>query len=901
MKIYRIIYFFIALALTSVGVRAQAHLVKGTVIDTTIHKGIAGVYIDFRTVHTQRGQHNFNNILTDTAGRFQVSVGDTGMYQLYIAAYGYEPFTKVISVKEKGIIALTLPLVPKHYELEEVKVISKIIPVVQNGDTTEYNAGAYKLNPDADAADLLRKMPNMEIADRSIKAQGERVVKIYLDGKPFWTGDPYTAIKSLPAEMVEKIQLYNGLTDEAQFSGLGDGQKIHTINIMTKANKRNGLFGKLSAGDADNGRYFTSVNLNRFNNDHRISVNLSANNIDAQDFADDALLSMQYLQNTQNRSLIGGINYNDKWGKKIDVNACYFVNNNTTNSEHELERDYTINNSAATQYKEHNATRNNAISHKLNARINYDMDKYNSLLITPDIGVQQYDAQTSLAAKNTTSGVLTNAIANSYSSKQTAVFSHINLLFRHKFKTGNQRFQLSVDMANNAGNTSGSRNNTDSVFSPQAAANNLNQLLEGHQSNKTASGRLEYTRSLNPHNDLQIVATASFLQGTTDNSATSLNNGSDAYALDTAYSVNSMSITFYKKIGANYQFKSGKLQLSIGAHYQATDCYFYEWMPVSAAFNKTYNNILYQATFQAPFLENGRVYVDYNSGIVLPVMAQLQDALNIGNSLYYTTGNKDLREEYRNNCSIKYTNVNKVNYRTFNIALSAVNTTNYIAGNTIFLKKDSLVGAAVLPANAQISYPVNVNGYWSISGYMGCSFPTKPVGISMSLSSSVMQKPAMVNNVRNNTHFKNIGLLFSLNSNSRPDLDVNFSASCSYNSFQNFVAEGSTTSTYLLADGRLSVAYLYKNSFTFSSQANYHLYAGASDHYQQTNFYWNMAVGKKIFKDRSAEIKLTVYDILNQHLNQQRNISETYTEYTQSDAIGRLMMLSFIYQLKTFK
>src|SRR5690606_32778898 len=133
-------------------------------------------------------------------------------------------------------------------QLQNVTVTEQQIRAQQSGDTTSFNAGAFKTNPDASAEDLLRKMPGLSTEGGTLKANGEDVKQVLVDGKPFFGDDPNAAIKNLPAEIIDRIQVYDKLSDQAQLTGFDDGNEQRTINIVTKPGKNTGQFGKISGG-----------------------------------------------------------------------------------------------------------------------------------------------------------------------------------------------------------------------------------------------------------------------------------------------------------------------------------------------------------------------------------------------------------------------------------------------------------------------------------------------------------------------------------------------------------------------------------------------------------------------------------------------------------------------------
>ena len=100
------------------------------------------------------------------------------------------------------------------------------------------------MTADADVEGLLKKMPGITVNNGAVEAQGETIQKVFVDGKEFFGEDVTSAIKSLPAEAVERIEVYNKLSDQAEFSGMDDGESYKAINIVTRENMRQGIFGK---------------------------------------------------------------------------------------------------------------------------------------------------------------------------------------------------------------------------------------------------------------------------------------------------------------------------------------------------------------------------------------------------------------------------------------------------------------------------------------------------------------------------------------------------------------------------------------------------------------------------------------------------------------------------------
>ena len=156
----------------------------------------------------------------------------------------------------------------------------------RKADTIQYNASAYKVNPDATTEDLIKKMPGITVdKDGTVTAHGDQVKKVTIDGKDFLGDDATAALRNLPSEVVDKIQVFDRLSDQAAFTGFDDGNSVKAINIVTKSGIKNGQFGRVFAGYGTDGRYNAGGNVSIFKGNRRISVVGNFNNINTQNFS----------------------------------------------------------------------------------------------------------------------------------------------------------------------------------------------------------------------------------------------------------------------------------------------------------------------------------------------------------------------------------------------------------------------------------------------------------------------------------------------------------------------------------------------------------------------------------------------------------------------------------------
>ncbi|RYZ15575.1 MAG: hypothetical protein EOP49_52875, partial [Sphingobacteriales bacterium] len=271
---------------------AGAQSIKGKLADPADNKPLQGATLALtplkdslavkQAVSDSSGQFIFNGITPDT-------------FNLSVSFIGYEEFKQVIVLTDSiPNLDLKTIYVPKaSLQLGGVTVISKAAPVVQKGDTTQFSAGQFKVNPDATTEDLIKKMPGITVdKDGTVTAQGEQVRKVTIDGKEFFGDDAAAALRNLPSDIVDKIQVFDRLSDQAQFTGVDDGNAVKALNIVTKSGLRNGQFGRIYAGIGSDGRYTAGGNVSTFSGDRRISIVGNFNNINQQNFGSQDLLGV---------------------------------------------------------------------------------------------------------------------------------------------------------------------------------------------------------------------------------------------------------------------------------------------------------------------------------------------------------------------------------------------------------------------------------------------------------------------------------------------------------------------------------------------------------------------------------------------------------------------------------
>ncbi|CAN0481023.1 unnamed protein product, partial [Laminaria digitata] len=274
----------------------DAYSISGFVYEKEVQKAMPGVNVFL--INRADTTLQFGGV-TNEKGLFRIVVPENGAYAAAFSFIGFETQYQPLDVKDQYTFIGTVLLEPAVVDLDQIVVEDMQQRVVLRGDTTEYNADAFKVNPDANAADLIAKMPGILVEDGEVQAQGENVGRVLVDGREFFGTDPNAALQNMPAEIIEKIQVFDRMSDQAQFTGFDDGNSEKTINIVTRSGMSNGQFGKLYGGYGSETRYISGGNLNIFDGDRRISIIGLSNNVNQQNFTTEDLLGV--VGNTRQR------------------------------------------------------------------------------------------------------------------------------------------------------------------------------------------------------------------------------------------------------------------------------------------------------------------------------------------------------------------------------------------------------------------------------------------------------------------------------------------------------------------------------------------------------------------------------------------------------------------------
>jgi uncharacterized membrane protein YgcG len=922
---------------------AKGQSVKGKLLDLVDNRPLAGATLELRSVKDTTIRFG---AISDSTGQFRFGSIIQDSFQLRVSYIGYENFRQFVAVSDSILnVDLGVLFIPKSTkELGEVTVTSRTPPAQQKGDTTQYNASQFKVNPDATVEDLVKKMPGITVEkDGTVTAQGEQVRKVTIDGRDFFGDDASAALRNLPSEVVDKIQVFDRLSDQAQLTGVDDGNSQRAINIVTKSSIKNGQFGRVYAGYGTDDRYSAGGNMSFFKENRRVSVVGNFNNINQQNFASQDLLGVTSSGNNRgggggprgggnprgggggggprgggggfggsenfsvgqqpgiSKTNAFGINFSDKWGKKMDVQGSYFFNNTSNNNESILRSETTFPDKTQSIYQLSNSlSRNN--NHRVSLRLEYRIDSSSMLIINPSLNFQDNESiahsfATTLNNADTanTSNSFTNSMRDGYNIRN-------NILYRKGFAKRGRSISINLNTVFNKNDGESYVTSHYRFFDPMQNVTDSIQDQRGINptSGYTVSTNLVYTEPIGQKGQLQFNYNPSYSKNKADQQTFVADAAGNKYTrLDTTLSNRFDNTTTTQNGGITYRFTPNRDdQFSVGVNIQHSQLESDRIFPTATEVNQTFTNLLPNLQWRKKISARSNIRLFYRANTNFPSVTQLQDVVNPSNPLRVTSGNPDLKQSFTHFVSGRYTFTNTQKGQSFFANLFVQLTQDYISNATYSPVVDSLVEGVTIKAGTQFVKPVNLDGYRSFRSFFTYSMPVKFIKSNINVSTGInySRLPGLANSLETITdnYIYNAGVVIASNINENVDFNISYNAN--FNNAKSSAQE--FTSKFVNQSAGLQLNLLSKSGWFLQNDISHQRYTG--DGINENYTLWNAAIGKKILKNRVGELKVSVFDLLKQNQSIYRTVTENYIEDGQSKVLQQYFMLTFTYSLKNF-
>jgi hypothetical protein len=926
--------------------------ISGTVRDQQAASVLKGASVRLNSI-TDGGFSR--SLLSDSMGRFVFQDLPADSFQLAISFVGFQEVIRGIRLDSssvsldsagEGMVDVTIALASSSSkDLATVVITARVPPARQKGDTLEINASQFKVNPDATAEDLARKVPGITIENGQVKAQGENVQRVTIDGRELFGDDATAALRNLPAEIIDKIQVFDRLSDQAQLSGVDDGNTTKGINIVTKANMRNGQFGRITAGYGTDSRYLAGGNATVLKDNRRISIVGNFNNVNQQNFSQQDLLGVTSTggrggggggprgggggprgggsgnwggggagnfsvgqQNGINRTNAFGVNFSDVWNKKLTLTGSYLFND-TKNTTRQLANTKYLT-SAITDIIDTTTAETKNVNHRLNLRLEYRIDSMNQLIITPSANFQNSNSNRSVGtatffAPNRRYVQTLNTNIND--NKRSGNNINNSILYRRSFAKRGRSFTINLNTSYNNRNGEAYVNTFQRSFDGSGFDDTLSNRFTD-QANHTfqVSTNITYAEPLSQNSQLQFSYNPRIAKSESNQETFEQNPVDNRYTLFRPNLSNVLkNTTTAQNGGLSYRWGDRDRMISFGVNYQNTNLKSDQRFPTAVGVNKSFSNFLPNAMVRYKISTRSNIRLFYRTNVNEPSVTQLQNVIDISNAPVFRIGNVNLNTQFTQLGSFQYTYTNTAKGLLFVGNLFYQTANDYISNATYTVTgKDSTVGGVSLPAGSRLTFPVNLDGYNNMRSFFTFAVPLGFVKSNLNLNGGVSQAtiPGIINNIRNET--KNttytLGSVIASNVSQFVDFTVSYSANFNQVDTKVPVQGANSNQNYFQHIAGLQLNLLSKSGWFFQNDLNNQYFSGLSEGFNQNYYLWNMSAGKKILKGQKGEIKVSVFDLLKQNQSITRNITGEYIEDVQNQVLQQYFMLHFTYNLRNF-
>jgi Outer membrane protein beta-barrel family/Carboxypeptidase regulatory-like domain len=866
----------------------------------------------------------FRSGVTDQQGHIAFTQLPKGKYDLLIHSLGYQDQQQRIAIP--GIWPDSIALTP-GLMLKEVTITEDIPPMRMKGDTLEYNAAKFKTKDNAVVEDLLRKLPGVKVdRDGSIKAQGQEVQRILVDGKEFFGSDPTVATRNLPADMIDKVQVLDKQSDMAEFTGVADGQQTKTINLVTKKNRKRGFFGNASAGAGTNSRYEGGINANSFAGDVQFSALLKGNNVNKSGFSAAELLKLVSKDNDMLRNLppaalselahmrgvriegnegaiaeiarpvgltdtkFGGVNFNNDWDR-FKLRSSYFFNDNHTRNNYDYARQYRLQDTAY-NYLQNGSTAADNTSQRIDMSGDITFNDHTSLKISPHISLNNSSGQEDRQYRSfTADGVklLNEGTQLTNSTNKQQLFS-TDIFLRHRLNKPGRTLALNIkpEYFHNNGET---YNEVTSNFY-NLPGGQKEDITDQQRTDKadvySINTNVVYTEPLSRGLSLQAGQMLYYSQGqynrlVRDRDAEGHYTGPDTQLSD-IYDAHTWQYTGKLSLAGNHK----RLLYTVGAGWQAYNIRGSSDMK-GYQVNGSYRALLPEAYAEWKQTKTSKFILRYNMDAEAPSVGNLQPLEDNSDPLYIRQGNPLLQQK-----KVQHL---RLSYNTFKLKGDH---SCYVNADFTYYNRDITDSSSIdIASGKQRIIPVNVAGNYNGSLSVGKSMGIGNNGSSFTAGIST----GYTRNITFTNSLPNINQTFSVT----PDMNVNYYLG----EHINISARGSAAwnlrrfsgtpllpeKNWLLMYGVESIITLPWNA-TLEAGTDGFSSLGMAAGYNNTILLLNAAVTKGIGK--SFSLRAEARDLLNRNTSINRINGNGYIEDRKNNALGRYFLLSAVYKFRHF-
>lgn len=923
-----------------------------------------GEPVGYATVSLLLDSKPYKYALTDDKGAASLAGVKNGTYQFKAEMMGLVPIEKEVTVKEGKSIDLGVLKMKIDQQLLDAASVSAVgNPIVVKKDTIEYNASSFKTTENDVLEDLLKKLPGVEVdSEGNITANGQTISKIYIDGKTYFMDDPALASKNLPAKIVDKVKVLKKKSDQAEFTGIDDGQEETVIDLSVQKGMMNGLMGNIRAGvghdvPAESGssnfepyndtRFTANLFLGNFSEGKQFSVIGNANNGNNIGFGDFSGRMMRGMGGGMRAGSGGGVTTSYLLGGNAGFNLlddkmelvgdlAYSGTDNDSNKKSYRETYYDDYNQIS---RTESLSGSSSDGYRFGMRLKHEFSENASIIFEPQVNyglgsyttIETFDTDTDDRngnVQNTNDGFSFNTGDN------RNVSASGRLMYRQRLGIPGRTLVLNTDFSYSNNDTDGlNQSLTTNYIGGEARDSIINQRTDQYSRSTSFTARATYTEPLG--NDFYAEANYSF----TWNRSSSAKNAYDSGLLDGDFTkddhqfvesgskfnpVFSNSITnknINQRVGANLMYRRDKLMAQVGLSVNPSRVSNYTER-ASYVIDTTYSVLNWspQAMLFYDLNDNTNFRFRYRGNTSQPSVTQLVPVLDNSNPISQSLGNPYLLPYFSHNFGGEARYSNPKDFSAISVRVD---------GGFV---KNPIINATWTTRETGKTFTMPVNGPTS-ANFSAAMFGNLPIAKSnFSISNMTrfsMSKSASYvgNNVETDKYYKDndfdyvafrqdysdmdsskeferndtrtMNVMERFHLTYRNDaLEIRVGGGTNYSRARYSIYSDQNINTWRNSADASFIWTWNLTGMSLRSDVNYRWYRGYTSDMSDETIL-NAEISKLVFK-KKATVSLNIYDILGQSRSLSVSDTSNYHSESLSNTVGRYVMLSLTWRFGSF-
>lgn len=863
--------------------------------------------------------------VSDGSGKAKFQRIAYGDYSVTATFLGYIPSCRRIRLNAHFLSPDTIRMQPDVQLLDEVVISTPALRSTQNGDTLSYHADAYKVVLGANSESLLTKMPGISVSERGVEAHGRTVQKIMIDGEEFFGNDVLSALKNLPADMIEDVEVFNKLSDEAELTGVDDGRGYTAINIRSKPDRRKGTFGRLYAGYGFSDKYIAGGNINNFNSKCRLSVVGLANNISLHNFVTEDIVGATDEEGKNGHSnfvvkpMPGissvqslGTNFNTSW-----LSGSYFFNR-TDNSNVPVSQRENLNSGNKVQLTdaEKDLTALN-YNHRFSAKMKFNVGERHSFIIRPSLNIQDFSdfsEQRSLVRNRFGCDDIRFVHNRLSDNRNERLGINVSNTFNYRYRFHKRGRSLSMSLLGNyydnetdALNEQYTFRKPDMPLDPLLASSVSSQQNFRKTRKVMARTGVVYTEPLSRRFRMSWeyafiysrdeAAKTVFLR---DNETGELSTTADA-----RQSSENRGIYLTHKIGPRFQYAFRKTSITVGGAFQHMNFKGTNILPATGEVYKPYSNLTYEVVANLVINRQNTICIDAKGRTVNPSVNLLQDVVSLANLSRVSAGNPNLSPSYLHGFGIRYIHTDARRGSTVAVSLNYNGSGNYIGDSLVADQPDFIVTEGVKLGEGNLFVrPVNIGGYHRLHGKITYGFPVNPLRSNLNIQAQAVINvlPGIINGEYSPVHRNNYLVGASLASNISEDVDFRVSYTGEYVQGEFTTKAGKNNNDYFSHTVSGQLKWAFWKGVTFTGSLSYRQDKGISAPFNDRTLLCNLYLGKRIFRNRLGEISIGINDLFDDNSRRYAHtINSSGTNNIVNQGIERYVAFQLVWHLRNYR